>query len=85
MIKKLRLTEDPDVNFSLFSIISHEKSYKLCWRINKKLQINLTRVEPLTLIKSGSFHRYRHLSESEKIEVVSNRSVGASSTLETKK
>ena len=75
MIKKLRLTEDPDVNFSLFSIISHEKSYKLCWRINKKLQINLSRVEPLTLLKSGSFHRYRHLSESEKIEVVSNRSL----------
>ncbi len=75
MIKKLRITEDPDVNFSLFSIISHEKSYKLCWRINKKLQINLSRVEPLTLLKSGSFHRYRHLSESEKIEVVSNRSL----------
>ena len=31
--------------------------------------------EPLTLLKSGSFHRYRHLSESEKIEVVSNRSL----------
>ena len=75
MKKKLRLTEDPDVNFSLFSIISHENSYKLCWRINKKLQINLVRAEPLTLLKLGSFHRYRHLSESEKIEVVSNRSL----------
>ena len=75
MIKKLRLAEDFDVNFSLFSIISHEKSYKLCWRINKKLQINLNRVEPLTILKSGSFDRYRHFNESEKIEVVSNRSL----------
>jgi len=75
MKRKLRLTEGLDVNFSLFSIISHEKSYKLCWRINKKLQINLNRVEPLTILKSGSFHRYRHFNESERIEVVSNRSL----------
>ena len=75
MIKKLRLKEDPDVNFSLFSIISHEKSYKLCWRINKKLQINLVRVKPLTSLKSGSFQRYMHFSESEKIEVISNTSL----------
>ena len=75
MIKKLRLKEDPHVNFSLFSIISHEKPYKLCWRINKKLQINLVRVKPLTRLKSGSFQRYMHFNESEKIEVVSNTSL----------
>ncbi len=74
MLKKLKLTEDFNVNFLLFSIISHEKSYKLCWRINKKLQTNLCRAEPITCLKSGPFHRYKHLNESEIIEVVSNRS-----------
>ena len=39
--KKTKVNRRLNVNFSLFSIISHEKSYKLCWRINKKLQINL--------------------------------------------
>ena len=75
MIKKLKLAEDLIVKFSLFSIISHEKSYKLCWRINKKLQINLIRTPPITLPNSGPFHRYVHLNENEKIEVVSNRSL----------
>ena len=75
MIKKLKLAEELNVNFSLFSIISHEKSYKLCWRINKKLQINLTRTQSIILPKSGPFHRYEYLNENEKIEVVSNRSL----------
>ena len=75
MIKKLKLFENFDVKFSLFSVISHEKSYKLCWRINKQLNINLIRAEDLKIAKAGSFLRYEFVSENERIELFSNRAV----------
>ena len=75
MLKKLKLFENFDVKFSLFSVISHEKAYKLCWRINKQLNINLIRAKDLKVTNVGSFSRYEFVSENERIELFSNRAI----------
>lgn len=76
MIKKLKLLDNVQVGFFLFSIACHEKSYKLCWRINKKLNINMKKTEPFSLDKNLMFTRYCHDTQNEHFVLVSNRSKG---------
>ena len=34
-----------EIDFSVLAINSHAKGYKLCWNINKELQLNFEKVE----------------------------------------
>lgn len=49
MIAKRILHIEYDYDFLLIGICSHEKDYRLCWEINKMLDIGLERGDNITL------------------------------------
>ena len=57
-------------------INSHEKSYKLCWILNKELHKNFVKVKDHTGPKKNGFQRYSHRKKLGEIkyDVISNRS-----------
>ena len=46
---KYTLILEPDYDFSLIGISSHEKDYKICWALNNALSIELKKVDSLEI------------------------------------
>jgi hypothetical protein len=44
-MSRTRLHVDYDFDFCLIGIVSYEKDYRLCWMLNKLLNIQLTKAE----------------------------------------
>lgn len=48
-LAKHTLILEPDYDFVLIGISSHEKDYRICWELNNILNIDLTKIEPLEI------------------------------------
>ena len=93
---KHKLEIEPDYNFLLIGISSHEKDYSLCWAINKKLNIELIKKDSLEIkgrkqTTSAYFSFFEYINEEVFIEyfVIANVSenklpVSVDNTLFTK-
>ncbi|MBI3511131.1 MAG: IPExxxVDY family protein [Bacteroidetes bacterium] len=46
---KFRLDIEYEYDFFLLGISCHEKAYRLCWAINRALEINLEQIEPMSI------------------------------------
>ena len=43
------LEQVDEIDFSVLAINSHAKGYKLCWNINKELQLNSTEYKTINI------------------------------------
>lgn len=73
-----RLDFDYDYDFLLFGISSHAKDYRLCWSLNKVLEIELAREEDILLDEQASprhfsFYAWDNEAQRLKFIVVANR------------
>ena len=78
-MSKLVLTIEEDYDFSLIGISCHSKDYRLCWELNKILNIDLIRTKDYDISKKNeksSFSFYEFIDESNYLEYffISNRS-----------
>jgi hypothetical protein len=48
-LTKFRLDVEYDYDFLLAGISCHEKPYRLCWAVNRALEINMARTESLSI------------------------------------
>jgi len=48
-LKKHLLEIEYDYDFILIGISSHEKDYRICWALNNKLNLELTKADPLEI------------------------------------
>lgn len=48
-MKKLFIPFDDEYDYSLIGITTHEKDYRLCWLINKHLNLNFERIEDIEI------------------------------------
>ncbi len=89
---KYTLEIEPDYDFVLIGISSHEKDYRFCWALNKKLNIELTKRESLEIKGKKQntpsfFSFFLHENPDEFLEyaVIANLSEGKSqeSTIHT--
>ena len=77
---KLKLDIAPDPELTIIGISSHEKDYRLCWALNKELDIAMGRTDADVLLhegdRSATFAVFEHLDEEEHMYVtlVNNRS-----------
>ena len=79
-MKKITLHLEEEHDFSLFGIATHEKDYKLCWRINNHLRSDFKRVNDIQLIdnktKTDNFYAvYEHIEEDDFISfyIIANK------------
>ena len=74
---KTRYTLDcvQEYEFSVLGINSHAKAYKLCWNINKILNLSLEKKEDQIINNEIGFSRYEYITE-EGVEynILTNRS-----------
>ena len=64
-----------ELDFAVLAINSHVKGYKLCWNINKELQLNFEKVEDQVINNEMMFSRYLHTTnEGEEHSIIANRS-----------
>ena len=80
---KYTLEEDFDYDFKIIMISCHNKDYRLCWEINKVLDIQLTREEDIIYkkkrVKEPSHHSVFSYSDPETrnhYKLISNSSSG---------
>ena len=77
-MKPYKIDSEYEIDILVLCINSHVKLYKLCWEINKKLNINFVKTKshkpPNT--KNQSFERYVFIDENTQAEynILSNRS-----------
>jgi hypothetical protein len=76
---KLLLNIEEEYDFYLIGISCHSKDYRLCWEMNKLLNIDLARTEDLDLnVKTsvGNFSFYEFIDEENYIDyyLIANRS-----------
>lgn len=77
-MSKILLTLDEDYDFTLIGISCHSKDYRLCWEINKALNIDLVRTEDLEIRKKGEVNShsfYEFIDDDNYLEyyLISNR------------
>ncbi len=77
-IHKLKYT--PEYNFSLIGISAHEHDYRLTWSINKKLGLNLVKINDLEIFNkklntNQSFSLYAYQDEDSLLDyhLISNK------------
>ena len=64
-----------DIGFSVLAINSHAKGYKLCWQINKELQLNFEKVEDQVIKNKMMFSRYFcYTNKGDEYNIIANRS-----------
>ncbi|OFX61054.1 MAG: hypothetical protein A2046_15760 [Bacteroidetes bacterium GWA2_30_7] len=79
--KRHKLKLESEFNFSIYGIYSSEKDYKLCWLINEKLSLKLSKSEDIIFeSKNGmtnNFSVYSHFNENEEIlyRLISNKNL----------
>ena len=67
-MKKTTLQLDDDYDFLLIGITTHEKDYRLCWLINKQLNLMFERIKDIEVCNRktnivSSFSVYEHIIE----------------------
>tara|TARA_B100000809_G_C15138934_1_gene532012 strand:+ start:3930 stop:4343 length:414 start_codon:yes stop_codon:yes gene_type:complete len=77
-MSKMVLTIEEDYDFSLIGISCHAKDYRLCWELNKVLNIDLIRTTDFEISKKSeaiSFSFYEFIDETNYLEyfLISNR------------
>ena len=77
-MSKMVLTLDEDYDFSLLGISCHAKDYRLCWELNKVLNVDLIRTTDFEISKKSeaiSFSFYEFIDETNYLEyfLISNR------------
>ena len=77
-MSKFLLTLDEDYDFTLVGISCHSKDYRLCWEINKSLNIDLIRSQDLEIQKKGASNLhsfYEFIDDDNYLEyyLISNR------------
>jgi len=75
MKKRYILEYEPKLDFSVLAINSHAKAYKLCWNINKTLNVCFEKLKDQMVNTKTNFSRYFGVTE-EGVEynILSNRS-----------
>ena len=69
------LEQVDEIDFSVLAINSHAKGYKLCWNINKELQLNFEKVEDQIINNELMFSRYFCTTEKgDEYNIITNRS-----------
>ena len=64
-----------EIDFSVLAINSHAKGYKLCWNINKELQLNFEKVEDQIINNELMFSRYFcTTNKGDEYNIITNRS-----------
>jgi hypothetical protein len=81
---KFTLDIEYDFDFMLFAIAAHEPDYKICFKLNQALGIDLHKEDPLELKNRKQqdnllFSLYTYINEEEQMEynLLSNRSYNA--------
>ena len=54
-----------ELDFSVLAINSHTKAYKLCWNINKYLQLNFEKKKDHSIKEELWFARYRYVCDDD--------------------
>ena len=78
---KYLLEDDFEYDFSLYGISSHEKDYRVCWAVNKALDLSLTKQNDKIEVFHKRQNRYSHHSifsefdfeKEEEVHLISNR------------
>lgn len=69
------LEQVDEIDFSVLAINSHAKGYKLCWNINKELQLNFEKIEDQIINKEMMFSRYFcATNKGDEYNIITNRS-----------
>ena len=69
------LEQVDEIDFSVLAINSHAKGYKLCWNINKELQLNFEKTEDQIINKEMMFSRYFcTTNKGDEYNIIANRS-----------
>ena len=75
MKKRHILEYEPELDFSVLAINSHAKAYKLCWNINKTLNVCFEKLKDQTVNTKINFSRYFGVTEDGvEYNILSNRS-----------
>ena len=75
MKKHHKLDCSHDYMFKVLAINSHSKAYKLCWHLNKNLELNFQKMDNQKINKELSFTRYKSEGADGSIfNLLSNRS-----------
>ena len=75
MKKRYILEYEPELDFSVLAINSHAKAYKLCWNINKRLNVCFEKLKDQTVNTKINFSRYFGVTEDGvEYNILSNRS-----------
>ena len=73
-MKTLRLDKEFELDFIILGINSHIKMYKLCWEINKKMDVNFVKNKNHGLGKNQEFERFSYTNKNSetKYNILSN-------------
>ena len=63
-----------EVDFAVLAINSHIKAYKLCWSINKSLQLNFEKKKDHGIKEELWFARYMYVCDDVEYALLANRS-----------
>jgi hypothetical protein len=64
-----------EIDFSVLAINSHAKAYKLCWNINKTLELDFEKTDSQKISDKLFFSRYHHITkEGYEYDILTNRS-----------
>ena len=74
MKTKFTLECDEEVDFAVLAINSHIKAYKLCWNINKSLQLNFEKKKDHSIKEELWFSRYIYTYDDIEYTLLANRS-----------
>tara|TARA_B100001540_G_scaffold317181_1_gene349365 strand:- start:366 stop:785 length:420 start_codon:yes stop_codon:yes gene_type:complete len=73
--KKFVLEKINTAGFNVLAINSHAKGYKLCWNINKELELDFEKTEDQIINKTKNFSRYTCFNDQgTEYNIVTNRS-----------
>tara|TARA_B110000003_G_C16647406_1_gene532649 strand:+ start:3568 stop:3978 length:411 start_codon:yes stop_codon:yes gene_type:complete len=74
MKKKFILDCVEEFDFCVLAINSHTKAYKLCWNLNKHMNMNFEKKKDLVVNESMWFANYTSYSEDSEYRLIVNRS-----------
>ena len=75
MKPRFKLDCAEEIDFALLAINSHIKGYKLCWKINSSMQLNLEKKNDHNIKGDLWFSRYNYISdEGIEYDILANRS-----------
>ena len=75
MKTRFKLDCAEEIDFALLAINSHIKGYKLCWKINSSMQLNLEKKNDHNIKGDLWFSRYNYISdEGIEYDILANRS-----------